>query len=54
MPPALTPKVALTVLANQGTQEMATTVQVGAGACKVSSLLKKKSGKTCFQGSFAS
>ena len=32
-----TPKVHLTVVANQGTEEMATTVQVG--ACKVSSLL---------------
>ena len=29
MPPALTPKVPLTVVANQGTEEMATTVQVG-------------------------
>ena len=27
---ALTPKVPLTVVANQGTEEMATTVQVGA------------------------
>ena len=33
MPPALTPKVPLTVVANQGTEEMATTVQVP--ACKV-------------------
>ena len=33
MPPALTPKVPLTVVANQGTEEMATTVQVR--ACKV-------------------
>ena len=33
MPPASTPKVPLTVLANQGTEEMATTVQVR--ACKV-------------------
>ena len=30
MPPALTPKVPLTVVANQGTEEMATIVQVGA------------------------
>ena len=29
MPPALTPKVPLTVVANQGTEEMVTTVQVG-------------------------
>ena len=29
MPTALTPKVHLTVVANQGTLEMATTVQVG-------------------------
>ena len=29
MPPALTPKVPLTVVANQRTEEMATTVQVG-------------------------
>ena len=29
MPPALTPKVPLTVLANQGTEEMVITVQVG-------------------------
>ena len=36
---ALTPKVPLTVVANQGTEEMATTVQVG--AYKVSSLLNK-------------
>ena len=36
MPLALTPKVPLTVVANQGTEEMATAVQVG--ACKVSSL----------------
>ena len=28
MPPALTPKVPLTAVANQGTEEMATTVQV--------------------------
>ena len=33
MPLALTPKVPLTVVANQGTEEMATTVQVR--ACKV-------------------
>ena len=33
MPHALTPKVPLTVVANQGTEEMATTVQVR--ACKV-------------------
>ena len=33
MPPASTPKVPLTVVANQGTEEMATTVQVR--ACKV-------------------
>ena len=33
MPPALTPKVPLTVVANQGTEEMATTVQVR--ACEV-------------------
>ena len=33
MPPALTPKLPLTVVANQGTEEMATTVQVR--ACKV-------------------
>ena len=33
MSPALTPKVPLTVVANQGTEEMATTVQVR--ACKV-------------------
>ena len=39
MPLALTPEVRLTVVASQGTEEMATTVQVG--ACKVSSLLKK-------------
>ena len=30
MPPALTPKVPLTAVANQGTEEMATTVQVRA------------------------
>ena len=30
MPHALTPKVPLTVVANQGTEEMATIVQVGA------------------------
>ena len=36
MPPALTPGVPLTVVANQGTEEMATTVQVG--VCQVSSL----------------
>ena len=30
MPPASTPKVPLTVVANQGTEEMVTTVQVGA------------------------
>ena len=30
MPPALTPKVPLTVVAKQGTEEMVTTVQVGA------------------------
>ena len=30
MPLALTPKVPLTVVANQGTEEMATIVQVGA------------------------
>ena len=29
MPPASTPKVPFTVVANQGTEEMATTVQVG-------------------------
>ena len=29
MPPALTPKVPLTAVANQGTEEMAITVQVG-------------------------
>ena len=29
MPPASTPKVLLTVVANQGTEEMVTTVQVG-------------------------
>ena len=33
MPPALTPREPLTVVANQGTEEMATTVQVR--ACKV-------------------
>ena len=33
MAPALTPKVPLTAVANQGTEEMATTVQVR--ACKV-------------------
>ena len=33
MPPALTPKVPLTAVANQGTEEMATTVQVR--ACQV-------------------
>ena len=33
MPPALTPKGPLTVVANQGTEEMATTVQVR--ACQV-------------------
>ena len=36
MLPASTPKVPLTVVANQGTEEMATTVQVR--ACKVFSL----------------
>ena len=36
MPPALTPKVPLTVVANQGTEEMATTVHVR--ACKVFSI----------------
>ena len=36
MPPALTPKVPLTVVANQGTEEMATTVPVD--ACTVSFL----------------
>ena len=36
MPPALTPKVPLTVVANQGTEEMATTVQVR--ACKFFSI----------------
>ena len=30
MPPALTPRDPLTVVAKQGTEEMATTVQVGA------------------------
>ena len=30
MPPALTPRDSLTVVAKQGTEEMATTVQVGA------------------------
>ena len=30
MPPALTPRVPLTVVANQGTEEMATIVQVRA------------------------
>ena len=33
MPPASTPKVPLTVVANQGTEEMATTSQVR--ACEV-------------------
>ena len=33
MPPAITPKVPLTAVANQGTEEMATTVQVR--ACQV-------------------
>ena len=36
MPLALTPKVPLTAVANQGTEEMATTVQVR--ACKVFSI----------------
>ena len=36
MPHALTPKVPLTVVANQGTEEMATTVQVR--ACKFFSI----------------
>ena len=35
MPPAITPQVPLTVVANQGIGGMATTVQVG--ACEVSS-----------------
>ena len=39
MPPALTPKVPLTAVANQGTEEMATTVQVR--ACKDQMLGKK-------------
>ena len=36
MPPALTPREPLTVVANQGTEEMATTVQVR--ACKFFSI----------------
>ena len=36
MPPALTPREPLTVVANQGTEEMATTVRVR--ACKVFSI----------------
>ena len=39
MPTVLTPKVHLTVVANQGTWEMATTVQVGAAKSFFFSLL---------------